>query len=84
MDERAKLRAEHPEIAAVVDDIRARGGVITGMALYDAAGTLIAGKPLPTYTDEIEMSGEQAEALMRSAARYAARNNGRGQGAVND
>jgi hypothetical protein len=42
------MRDQFPDIARCVDDLRAMGFVIASACVYDAAGTLLAGK-VPAY-----------------------------------
>jgi hypothetical protein len=55
MTTRDQLRADHPELAAIVDELRPH---ITSMALYDEAGTLIAGRPPVDPPGTVWISGE--------------------------
>lgn len=51
-------REQFPEIAAIVDAVRAAGGTVTAACVYDAEGRLVAGVPPTDPPGTVWVSGD--------------------------
>lgn len=57
-NDKSSIREQHPEIAAIVDEIRAAGGTVTAAAVYDHDGNLLAGRIPPDPPGAVWVSAE--------------------------
>lgn len=57
------MRAQCPDIAKCVDDLRAMGFEITAACVYDEHGNLLAGRPPPYDPAEVVLPAERVIAM---------------------
>lgn len=60
-------RQQYPEIAAIVDEIRAAGGTITAACVHDADGRLVAGTPPTDPPGTVWVSADRYLAMRKYA-----------------
>lgn len=67
-EERARNRAEHPEIAEAIDFLRSRGVTIAHAWVEDAEGAVIAGRRPTHVMDEVWIDSVNIENFLRDFA----------------